>query len=68
MVSASNQVYQSVAILIKLCDDVLLIGHDAINAENVAEVLDLVEDAIQVRYDQFSSSFFNLGDVLNLQF
>ncbi|CAH0765819.1 unnamed protein product [Bemisia tabaci] len=47
LVSASNQVYQSVAILIKLCDDVLLIGHDAINAENVAEVLDLVEDAIQ---------------------
>lgn len=47
LVSATNQVYQSLAKLIKLCDDVLLIGEKALNKENVTEVVQLVEDAVQ---------------------
>lgn len=38
LVSATNQVYQSMAQLIKLCDDVLLNGGKALNTENVAQV------------------------------
>lgn len=48
LVSASNQLYQSVAKLIKLCDDYLLIGEKALGKENVADILNLVENAIQV--------------------
>lgn len=51
LVSATNQVYQSLAKLIKLCDDVLLIGERALNKENVTEVIQLVEEAVQVTYD-----------------
>ncbi|XP_050532986.1 guanine nucleotide-releasing factor 2 isoform X2 [Daktulosphaira vitifoliae] len=47
VVSALNQVYQSVAQLIKLCDDVLLSGEKAINTENVSDTLHLVDVAIQ---------------------
>ncbi|XP_039288475.1 guanine nucleotide-releasing factor 2 isoform X3 [Nilaparvata lugens] len=47
LVSATNQVYQSLAQLIKLCDNVLLEGEKAIDEENVAEVLQLVENAVQ---------------------
>lgn len=50
VVSALNQVYQSVAQLIKLCDDVLIFGEKAINTENVSDILRLVELAIQVFY------------------
>lgn len=46
--SATNQVYQSLAKLIRLCDDVLLFGDKAISQENVTEVVKLVEDAVQV--------------------
>ncbi|KAK6641638.1 hypothetical protein RUM44_013353 [Polyplax serrata] len=46
LVSATNQVYQSVAKLIKLCDDYLLIGEKALGKENVTEIVNLVEDAI----------------------
>lgn len=45
---ALNQVYQSVAQLIKLCDDVLIYGEKAINADNVSKILGLVELTIQV--------------------
>lgn len=38
LVSATNQVYQSMAQLIRLCDDVLLNGGKALNTENVAQV------------------------------
>lgn len=48
VVSALNQVYQSVAQLIKLCDDVLIFGEKAINTDNVSDILRLVELAIQV--------------------
>ncbi|RZF36307.1 hypothetical protein LSTR_LSTR015670 [Laodelphax striatellus] len=48
LVSATNQVYQSLAQLIKLCDNVLPEGEKAIDEENVAEVLQLVENAVQV--------------------
>ncbi|XP_025190430.1 guanine nucleotide-releasing factor 2 isoform X1 [Melanaphis sacchari] len=47
VVSALNQVYQSVAQLIKLCDDVLIFGEKAINTDNVSDILRLVELAIQ---------------------
>lgn len=40
--------YQSLAKLIKLCDDVLLQGEKALDKENVAEVIQLLEDAVQV--------------------
>jgi Rap guanine nucleotide exchange factor 1 len=42
-------VYQSLAKLIKLCDDVLLQGEKALDKENVSEVIQLLEDAVQVR-------------------
>jgi hypothetical protein len=48
LVSATNQVYQSLATLIKLCDDVLLGGEKALNKQNVTEVLQQVEEAVQV--------------------
>ena len=40
--------YQSLAKLIKLCDDVLLQGEKALDKENVADVIQLLEDAVQV--------------------
>jgi hypothetical protein len=49
LVSATNKVYQSLAKLIKLCDDVLLQGEKALDKENVTEVIHLLEDAVQVR-------------------
>lgn len=48
LVSATNKVYQSLAKLIKLCDDVLLQGEKALDKENVAEMIQLLEDAVQV--------------------
>jgi Rap guanine nucleotide exchange factor 1 len=42
-------VYQSLAKLIKLCDEVLLQGEKALDNENVCEVIQLLEDAVQVR-------------------
>ncbi|XP_069676852.1 guanine nucleotide-releasing factor 2 isoform X2 [Periplaneta americana] len=47
LVSATNKVYQSLAKLIKLCDDVLLQGDKALDKENVSEVIQLLEDAVQ---------------------
>lgn len=49
LVSATNKVYQSLARLIKLCDEVLLQGEKALDNENdVCEVVQLLEDAVQV--------------------
>ncbi|KAL0275534.1 UNVERIFIED_CONTAM: hypothetical protein PYX00_003356 [Menopon gallinae] len=47
LVSATNQIYQSLAKLIKLCDDYLLIGDKALSKENVSDVVNQVESAIQ---------------------
>ncbi|XP_023724311.1 guanine nucleotide-releasing factor 2 isoform X4 [Cryptotermes secundus] len=47
LVSATNKVYQSLAKLIKLCDDVLLQGEKALDKENVTEMIQLLEDAVQ---------------------
>ncbi|KAK7793296.1 hypothetical protein R5R35_007622 [Gryllus longicercus] len=47
LLSATNQVYQSLAKLIKLCDDVLLHGDKALARENVSEVVQVVEEAVQ---------------------
>jgi Rap guanine nucleotide exchange factor 1 len=42
-------VYQSLARLIKLCDEVLLQGEKALDNENdVSEVIQLLEGAVQV--------------------
>jgi hypothetical protein len=44
-------VYQSLAKLIKLCDEVLLQGEKALDNENdVCEVIQLLEGAVQVRW------------------
>lgn len=50
IMSATNHMYQSVAKLIKLCDDVLIYGDksDALEVDNVNEVVQLVESAVQV--------------------
>ncbi|CAG5095229.1 Similar to C3G: Guanine nucleotide-releasing factor 2 (Drosophila melanogaster), partial [Cotesia congregata] len=50
--SATNQVYQALAQLLKLCDDVLLHGDQsapcpALDTENVTHVIGLVEDAVK---------------------
>lgn len=47
--SATNQVYQALAQLLKLCDDVLLHGDksSALDTENVTHVIGLVEDAVK---------------------
>ncbi|XP_051154392.1 guanine nucleotide-releasing factor 2 isoform X5 [Leptopilina boulardi] len=47
--SATNQVYQALAQLLKLCDDVLLHGDQssALDTENVNHVIGLVEDAVK---------------------
>lgn len=48
LVSATNKVYQSLARLIKLCDEVLLQGEKALDNENdVYEVIQLLEGAVQ---------------------
>lgn len=51
ILSATNHMYQSAARLIKLCDDALIEGDKkeaALNVDNVKEVVQLVEDAVQV--------------------
>lgn len=51
MRSATNHMYQSVAKLIKLCDDALIEGdrkQAALDVDNVNEVVALVEDAVEV--------------------
>ncbi|XP_011500436.1 PREDICTED: guanine nucleotide-releasing factor 2 [Ceratosolen solmsi marchali] len=47
--SATNQVYQALAQLLKLCDDVLLHGDQssALDTANVTHVIGLVEDAVK---------------------
>lgn len=47
--SATNQVYQALAQLLKLCDDVLLQGDQssALDTANVTHVIGLVEDAVK---------------------
>lgn len=51
-ISATTQVYLSLGKLIKLCDEVLLSDEDtncaSLNKENVTEVVDLVDSAVQV--------------------
>lgn len=49
IVSATHHMYQSVARLIKLCDDVLIDGSEssALSESNVKEVIEQVEDAVQ---------------------
>ncbi|XP_076161527.1 C3G guanyl-nucleotide exchange factor isoform X5 [Ptiloglossa arizonensis] len=47
--SATNQVYQALAQLLKLCDDVLLHGDQssALDTENVTYIIGLVEEAVK---------------------
>lgn len=48
--SAINHMYQSVARLIKLCDDVLIDNKSAeLDEKNVAEIVQQVEDAVKVK-------------------
>ncbi|KAK9498271.1 hypothetical protein O3M35_002943 [Rhynocoris fuscipes] len=47
LMSATKQVYQSLTMLIKLCDDVLIGGEKGLNKQNVTQVLQQVEDAVQ---------------------
>ena len=48
MVSGLNQLYQSVAEVIKQCDDLLIIGEQTLNREHLMETITLLEDAVQV--------------------
>ncbi|KAK7580503.1 hypothetical protein V9T40_001132 [Parthenolecanium corni] len=47
IVSGLNRVYQSVAGLIKLCDDLLIRGEKVENKEYVTETIQYVEEAVQ---------------------
>lgn len=64
IISATTQVYLSLGKLIKLCDEVLLSEDDAncasLSQENVTEVVELVEKAVQVsdRHVKFYSKYF----------
>lgn len=50
--SAIFRMYQTVARLIKLCDDVLIDDKSSeLNMENVNDIVAQVEDAVKVRYD-----------------
>lgn len=49
--SATLRMYQSVARLIKLCDDVLIDNTSSeLSKENVNEIVEQVEDAVKVGY------------------
>lgn len=49
--SATNHLYESVASLIKLCDDVLIDEQSsALNQDHVNEVVLQVEEAVQVKF------------------
>lgn len=60
IISATTQVYLSLGKLIKLCDEVLLSDTDthcaSLSRENVTEVVELVENAVQVWNDNASES------------
>ncbi|XP_012252189.2 guanine nucleotide-releasing factor 2 isoform X3 [Athalia rosae] len=59
--SATNQVYQALAQLLKLCDDVLLHGDQssALNGENVTHVVNLVEEAVKNLVTLAQEKIFN---------
>lgn len=59
IVSATHHMYQSVARLIKLCDDVLIDGAEssALDEENVKEVVAQVEEAVEVNKIVMFSKF-----------
>lgn len=58
LLSATQQVYQSLARLIKLCDEVLLRQNmnsedsHLLSSDNVKEIVDLLEDAVRVSYQK----------------
>lgn len=53
VISATNRMYQSVARLIKLCDDVLIDDKSAeLNKDNVEEILDQVDEAVKVGWTE----------------
>lgn len=62
IISATTQVYLSLGKLIKLCDEVLLSEDDtncaSLSQENVTEVVELVEKAVQV--SELRHAKFNL--------
>ncbi|XP_061928853.1 guanine nucleotide-releasing factor 2 isoform X11 [Apis cerana] len=59
--SATNQVYQALAQLLKLCDDVLLHGDQssALDTENVTHIIGLVEDAVKNLVDLANEKIAN---------
>lgn len=65
MSSATQQVYQSLGKLIKLCDEVMLSEKSgecaSLSNENVREVIDLLEDAVRV---SVKSTLDNIYDCL----
>lgn len=50
IISATHHMYQSVARLIKLCDDALIDGAESssLDQENVVEIVSQVENAVEV--------------------
>lgn len=63
IVSGLNQVYQSVARLIKLFDDLLICDETAENKEYVTETIQFVEEALQVIYSLMLSISQPVSDV-----
>ncbi|XP_046735450.1 guanine nucleotide-releasing factor 2 isoform X2 [Diprion similis] len=59
--SATNQVYQALAQLLKLCDDVLLHGDQssALDSDNVTHVISLVEEAVKNLVSLAQEKIFN---------
>lgn len=50
VVSSLNQLYQSVAEVIKQCDDLLIVGEQTLNREHLMETIMCLEDAVQVSF------------------
>lgn len=49
MLSASNQVYQTLANLIRWSDNILLYGEKSAEKDNVREIVQAVREAVKVR-------------------
>lgn len=49
MLSASNQVYQTLANLIRWSDNILLYGEKSAEKDDVKEIVQAVRDAVKVR-------------------
>lgn len=72
LLSATQQVYQSLGKLIKLCDEVMLSEDNeecaSLSSDNVKEIVDLLEDAVRVSQRRISNPLFIIRNDNNLLF